>query len=88
VERPGRSYEESCALLDRIVGRCVRDAEFSERVLNEPDDALREYGLTEDELDDFQILGADHNSEAEKVWQSIRTRMEELRSRRGQVVQR
>jgi hypothetical protein len=81
--RSWRSYEESCALLDQIVGRCVREPQFSERVLADPGEALREYALTEDELDDFHALRAGHLAEAIEVWAAIRARMGELRARQG-----
>lgn len=81
---PTRSYEESCALLDGIVGRCVRDRQFAKRVLADPKEALGEYELTADEIEDFQILCARHLSEANKVWTAIRARMGKLRTaRRG-----
>lgn len=73
-----RSYEQSCSLLDQIVGRCVRDPEFSSRVLENPQAALSEYALTDHELDDFLALKAGHSAEAAQVWEAIRARMEEL----------
>jgi hypothetical protein len=80
--KSGRSYEESCALLDRIVGRCVREPRFAGRVLADPEEALKGYGLTKDELDDFRILKAHHLAEAKDVWTAIRTRMDKLRGDR------
>jgi len=76
-----RSYRESCALLDRIVGRCIRDARFADWVLAAPEDALAEYQLTEDEFDDFRALSAGHLAEADEVWRSIRARMTTLQAR-------
>lgn len=73
-----RSYEESCDLLDRIVGRCIREADFAERVLSNPEAALAEYGLDEHELEDFQILQSSHREEAAEGWRAIRERMVEL----------
>jgi hypothetical protein len=71
-----RSYEESCRLLDGIVGRCVRDASFASRVLGDPESALREYDLNEDELEDFVVLQAHHREEAGAIWAAIREGME------------
>jgi len=68
-----RSFEQSCAYLDAIVGRCVRDAEFADAVLNSPELALAEYGLTDDEMDDFRALRNRHREEAREVWTSLRT---------------
>jgi hypothetical protein len=70
-----RSYEESCALLDRIVGRCVRDADFARAVLDDPEAALAPYALNEDELDDFRTLRRDHREEAMSGWAQIRLAM-------------
>lgn len=70
-----RSYEESCALLDGIVGRCIREADFAERVLANPEAALREYQLEEHELDDFRELKKDHREEAAEGWRAIREGM-------------
>ena len=77
-----RSYEESCALLDQIVGRCVRDAGFASAVLGDPDGALAEYELNEDELDDFRALRARHRDEAYEGWAAIRDAIEAGRARR------
>jgi hypothetical protein len=70
-----RSYEESCRLLDRIVGRCVREPQFSARVLADPRGALREYALDEYELEDFLALQAGYSMEAAEVWAAIRDRL-------------
>ena len=78
-----RSYEESCALLDGIVGRCIREADFAERVLSDPEAALREYQLEEHELDDFRELKKDHREEAAQGWRAIRERMAELQSQQA-----
>lgn len=67
-----RSYEESCELIDRIVGRCIREAEFGSFVLLDPEAALKDYDLNEDELDDFRALRAEHEKEAGEGWQAIR----------------
>lgn len=71
-----RSYEESCTLLDGIVGRCVRDAAFAASVLDDPISALASYGLNQDELDDFLALKARHRWEAEQGWAAIRAAIE------------
>ena len=76
-----RSYEESCELIDRIVGRCVREAQFASFVLSDPEAALKDYDLNEDELDDFRALRAGHQSEAEEGWEAIRERMAALQAR-------
>lgn len=43
-------------LMDGIVGLCIRDLEFGRRVLEDPVTALRDFGLEQDELDDFVAL--------------------------------
>jgi hypothetical protein len=67
-----RSYEESCEYLDLIVGRCVREAVFAEAVLRDPESALAEYELTDDEMDDFRALQKRHCEEARKGWSALR----------------
>lgn len=67
-----RTYQESCTLLDGIVGRCVRESDFAAAVLDDPAAALREYDLNGDELDDFLALRADHKDEAAETWKTIR----------------
>jgi hypothetical protein len=76
-----RSYEESCKLLDQIVGRCVRDPQFSALVMADPSAALREFDLTEDELEDFLILKDAHLTEATQVWTAIRAKLETSRDK-------
>jgi hypothetical protein len=76
-----RTYEESCALLDQIVGRCVRDPEFAASVLADPEAALKEYVLNEDELDDFRALKKRHHNEAADGWTAIRTGLQTVRNR-------
>jgi len=80
-----RTYEESCALLDRVVGRCVRDESFAAAVLENPEAALEEYQLNEDELDDFRSLKARHREEAAQTWTAIRTGMAQVRARQQQA---
>ena len=79
-----RTYEESCALLDSIVGRCIREAAFAERVISDPETALAEYQLDEDELDDFRSLKARHSDEALETWAAIRTGVDRVRARQRQ----
>jgi hypothetical protein len=75
-----RSYDESCSLIDEIVGRCIRIPEFASSVLSDPEVALKEYGLNEDELDDFRALSAGHREEAGEVWETVRTGMGSARA--------
>jgi hypothetical protein len=74
-----RTYEESCALIDQIVGRCVREAAFASLVLSDPEAALAEYKLNEGELEDFRALRAGHRQDADEVWNTIRAHITELR---------
>jgi hypothetical protein len=67
-----RTVEQSTALIDEIVGRCVRDAAFAERVLADPERALAEYRLTQGELDDFRALRAQRALDARKQWDYLR----------------
>ena len=67
-----RTFEQSCRLLDEIVGRCVRDMAFAASVLDDPESALLEYELEEHELDDFRALRARHRDEAREGWAAIR----------------
>lgn len=68
-----RTVEESTALIDTIVGRCVREAEFGARVLENPEVALAEYQLNEAELDDFRALKAQYADLAAEKWAILRT---------------
>jgi hypothetical protein len=68
-----RTVAESTALIDRIVGRCVRDAAFAEQLLLDPEHALAEYRLTEGELEDFRALRATHAREARAQWAILRS---------------
>lgn len=77
-----RTYQESCDLLDRIVGRCVRVERFGRDVLADPETALAEYELDEHELDDFRALSARHRKEAAQGWAGIRAAMVSPGSRR------
>ena len=67
-----RTHEQSCAYLDEIVGRCVRDEEFAQAVLSGPEAALAGYALTDDEMDDFRALSNRHREEARQAWASLR----------------
>ena len=67
-----RTFEESCACLDEIVGKCVRDAGFAAAVLDKPEVALAAYGLTEDEMDDFRALSKGHREDARQGWANLR----------------
>lgn len=67
-----RTFEESCAYLDEIVGRCVRDAAFSDHVLSDPEAALADYGLSVDEMDDFRALRDRHFQETRLAWATLR----------------
>lgn len=73
-----RTYEESCLVLDQIVGKCVRDAEFAAAVLDNPERALASYQLTDDEMDDFRALKRGHQDEASRGWAEIRDAMDGL----------
>jgi hypothetical protein len=67
-----RTTEQSIALIDEIIGRCVREAEFADRVLRDPDRALAEYQLEEDEIGDFRALRAKTADEAIVQWTHLR----------------
>ena len=67
-----RTVEQSLSLIDQIIGRCVREADFGERVLQDPEQALAEYQLNEDELGDFLALKAKHSEEARAHWAGLR----------------
>jgi hypothetical protein len=49
---------------------------FSANVLADPRRALRDYDLTDGELEDFLALQAGHAAEAAGVWAAIRERLE------------
>ena len=71
-----RTFDESCVMIDRIIGRCIRDAAFAERVLEQPEAALAEYRLEEHELDDFRALKTRYKQEAAEGWARVRAAME------------
>lgn len=76
-----RTYEQSCAYLDAIVGRCVRDDAFAEGVLDCPEAALAEYALTDDEMDDFRAITTRHREEARSAWASLRIALTSVHAR-------
>ena len=67
-----RTYEESMSLIDRIIGRCVREEDFGRRVLEDPHTTLAEYGLNHAELSDFIALKVKHAAEAAEGWAELR----------------
>ena len=67
-----RTIEEATQVVDEIVGRCVRDSEYGEHVLNDPETALAEYEPCEDILDYFRAL-AEHRDDVLAAWQRLRT---------------
>jgi hypothetical protein len=73
-----RTFDESMALIDRIIGRCHRSASFAEAVLTDPEKALVEYGLQEGELDDFRAIKEKHHEEASRGWAEVRANLPEL----------
>jgi hypothetical protein len=77
-----RSLEESLRLIDRIVGRCVREPEFARAVLADPDAALRGYALTQDELDDFRALSAGDRDATLAGWAALRGTIDTIRAPR------
>lgn len=44
---------------DAMLGRAVRDPEFRERLMTDPDSATREYDLTDDQIADLKEVNAD-----------------------------
>jgi hypothetical protein len=67
-----RTVEQSTALIDEIVGRCVREADFAARVLENYEEALAEYRLNRAELDDFKALREQYASQAAAHWALLR----------------
>jgi hypothetical protein len=74
TNEPVRTVAESTKLLDRIVGRCVRDAAFAEWVLADPEAALVQYEVNSGELADFRALKAQQAESAARQWALMRTR--------------
>jgi hypothetical protein len=71
-----RTVEESCKLIDIIVGRCVREPDFALAVLDDPEQALREYSLSEEELEDFTALSKRDHAAILSGWDELRNRIE------------
>lgn len=67
-----RTYEESTSLIDRIIGRCVREEDFGRRVLEDPESALQEYRLNHAEMSDFLALKRKHAADAREGWAELR----------------
>jgi hypothetical protein len=67
-----RTVDDSIALIDTIVGRCVRDHDFARKVMEDPETALAEYRLNSGELDDFIALKAQMGGTALEVWEALR----------------
>jgi hypothetical protein len=74
-----RTLEESLSLIDRVVARCVREPDFAASVLTDPDGALRDYTLNEDELDDFRALSAGDRDAILSGWAALRDSIEHHR---------
>lgn len=72
-----RGFEESTALIDQIVGRCVRDPEFARSVIEDPRAALAEYGLNEGEEADFTALSEQVGAAALGIWSDFRATFSE-----------
>ena len=67
-----RTMEEATRVIDEIVGRCVRDPEYAQRVLDSPEMSLAEYDPCEDILDDFRVL-ARNREETLQNWRKVRS---------------
>jgi hypothetical protein len=66
-----RTAEEATRVIDEIVGRCVRDPDYAERVLTDVEATLAEYDPCEGILDDFRAL-VECREEALAGWQELR----------------
>jgi hypothetical protein len=71
-----RTIEEATKVIDEIVGRCVRDLAYGQRVLDDPEVTLAEYEPCDGILEDFHAL-AEHREEALAGWQRLRAIMYE-----------
>ena len=60
------------SLIDRIIGRCVREEDFGRRVLEDPETALLEYRLNHAEMSDFLALKWKHATDAREGWAELR----------------
>lgn len=67
-----RDTAASVALIDGIVGRCVRDPAFARAVISDPRSALAGYGLDEGEEADFLALREKVGAAALAAWSSLR----------------
>lgn len=67
-----RDVSESIALIDNIVGRCVRDPEFARAVIADPRAALASYGLNAGEEADFLALSEKLGASALETWAGLR----------------
>lgn len=67
-----RDSVASTALIDGIVGRCVRDPEFAQAVISDPRSALAGYGLDEEEEADFLALREKVGTGALTTWSALR----------------
>jgi len=78
-----RTIEESLRLIDRVVGRCVREPEFAAAVLADPEAALSQYALTQEELEDFRILSEVDPGRTLSGWAELHQAIEGHRRARG-----
>lgn len=60
---------------DAMLGRAVRDPEFREQLMTEPDAAAADYDLTDDQIADLKEVQADA---ARKFFESISSAENEL----------
>jgi len=66
-------------MIDLLVGRCVRDPEFAAAVLADPEAALSEYALSEDELEDFRVLSKGDHRATLSGWAKLHKAIEDHR---------
>jgi hypothetical protein len=64
-------FDERLALMDGIVGRCLRESDFGRQVLEDPETALKGYALSEEEMNDFRAL-AKHRDSVLRTWAELR----------------
>ena len=60
---------------DAMLGRAVRDAEFREQLMKDPDTAAADYDLTDDQIADLKEVQADA---ARKFFESVASAEDEL----------
>ena len=70
-----RTVEESIALIDKIVGRCIREPEFGRAVIDDPETALRDYQLNKEEMGDFLALRVKVGEDAISYWRDMKAAM-------------